>query len=93
MLTDLGLLTVSQSSFTSTFPGTAHSLRNDTTYTAHSDAGSVRWMAPELFENPSTAINGEEEARSGRSTRSDVYAFGMTMLEVRANRNRVSDVL
>jgi serine/threonine protein kinase len=44
-----------------------------TTISHASDQGSTRWMAPELFK---------EGVRKSRM--SDVYAFGMTILEVRA---------
>lgn len=42
-----------------------------TSYTSQNEKGSLRWMSPELFES------GAKKARS-----SDVYAFGMTVLEV-----------
>jgi serine/threonine protein kinase len=45
----------------------------NTTVSHASDKGSTRWMAPELFKE------GVTKSRS-----SDVYAFGMTILEVRA---------
>lgn len=41
------------------------------TSTAMKGAGSVRWMAPELWENAS------------KSPETDIYAFGMTIAEVR----------
>lgn len=80
MLTDLGLLTVSQigvppDSSVGPFLG------GDTTYTAHSNAGSVRWMAPELLGS-TCSDNDELVLQYRRTTWSDIYAFGMTMLEV-----------
>lgn len=43
--------------------------------------GTVRWMAPELLTHAAYECEGGEE-RSAYSTASDVWAFGMTMLEV-----------
>ena len=62
-LTDFGLVTISQSQALAA------------TFDASIEAGSVRWMAPELHK-----------AGGRRSRHSDIYAFGMTMLEVRAER-------
>lgn len=44
-----------------------------TAATSQIEKGSTRWMAPELFES------GAKRSRSA-----DVYAFGMTVLEVRS---------
>ena len=44
-----------------------------TAFTAQTLKGSVRWMAPELLNPRSGAI---------KQRSSDVYAFGMTILEV-----------
>ena len=46
--------------------------QNFSTTISHGDQGSTRWMAPELFK---------QGVR--RSWSSDIYAFGMTILEVR----------
>lgn len=44
------------------------------TSTCMKGAGSMRWMSPDLWDNAS------------RSFQSDVYAFGMTIAEVRKNQ-------
>lgn len=43
---------------------------------------AVRWMAPELTSTPEEM--GWTDEKSGATTSSDVYSFGMTLLEVRA---------
>ena len=58
-LADFGLLSISESQ------------NFATSYTSQNDKGSLRWMAPELFDT------GKKKSRA-----SDVYAFGMTTLEV-----------
>jgi serine/threonine-protein kinase TNNI3K len=40
--------------------------------------GSVRWMAPELHDPESFGLNSSKRSRA-----SDVYAFAVTVMEVR----------
>lgn len=47
-------------------------------FTTNKIAGPARWTAPEVLDPP-----GEEENEPPYSQASDVFAFGMTMIEVR----------
>jgi len=46
--------------------------------TAYNGKGTTRWMAPELLDPDQFGANGESQPTMG----SDIYAFGMVMLEV-----------
>lgn len=49
-------------------------------FTTNKIAGPARWTAPEILNPP-----GEEENEPPYSQASDVFSFGMTMIEVRRN--------
>ena len=46
-------------------------------------AGSCRWAAPEIMDPPEVTETGEDDLTYETSTAADVYAFSMTVLEVR----------
>ncbi|KIJ47194.1 hypothetical protein M422DRAFT_89317, partial [Sphaerobolus stellatus SS14] len=50
--------------------------------TSSNTAGSLRWMAPELLRGDLTKVNKE----------SDVWAFGMTILEVMSGEHPFSEI-
>ncbi|KAG8779535.1 hypothetical protein FRC12_024147 [Ceratobasidium sp. 428] len=50
------------------------------TETSNSGGGTLRWMAPELL------LSEDDAALSSRSKQTDIYALGMTMLEIATGR-------